>query len=56
LLTACHVHNKVPSKKIKVSQYELWNGRKPSLDYIKLWRCLAFNRVIDPKRTKLGPK
>ena len=25
LLTACHVHNRVPSKKIKVSLYELWN-------------------------------
>ena len=23
LLTACHVHNRIPSKKIKVSQYEL---------------------------------
>ena len=36
LFTACHVHNKVPSKKIKVSPYELWNGRKPNLDYIKV--------------------
>ena len=36
LLTACHVHNRVPSKKIKVSPYELWNGRKPNLDYIKM--------------------
>ena len=36
LLTTCHVHNRVPSKKIKVSPYELWNGRKPNLDYIKV--------------------
>ena len=36
LLTACHVHNRVPSKKIKVSLYELWNGRKPNLNYIKV--------------------
>ena len=35
LLTVCHVHNRVPSKKIKVSPYELWNERKPNLDYIK---------------------
>ena len=53
---ACHVHNKVPSKKIKVSPYELWNGRKPNLDYIKVWGCLAFYRVVDPKRSKLGPR
>ena len=42
LLTTCHVHNKVPFKKIKVSPYELWNGRKPNLDYIKVWECVAF--------------
>ena len=54
LLTACHVHNRVPSKKIKVSPYELWNGRKPNLDYIKVWGYLAFYRVVGPKRTKLG--
>ena len=56
LLTTCHVHNRVPSKKIKVSQYELWNGRKPNLDYIKVWGCLSFYRIVDPKRTKLGPR
>ena len=56
LLTTCHVHNKVPFKKIKVSPYELQNGRKPNLDYIKVQGCLAFYRVVDPKRTKLGPR
>ena len=55
LLIACHVHNRAPSKKIKVSPYEFWNGRKPNLDYIKVWGCLAFYRVIDPK-DKLGPR
>ena len=44
------------SKKIKVSPYKLWNGRKPNLDYIKVWGCLAFYRVVDPKRTKLGSR
>ena len=56
LLTACHVHNRLPSRKIKVSPYELWNGRKPKLDYIKVWGCLAFYRVVDPKIIKLGPR
>ena len=54
LLTACYVHNKVSSKKIKVSPYELWNARKLNLDYIKVWECVvwecvAFCRVVDPK-------
>ena len=56
MLTTCHVHNRVHSKKIKVSPYKLWNGRKPNLDYIKVWGCLAFYRVVDPKRTKLGSR
>ena len=60
-LLTCHVHNRVPFKKIKVSPYELWNGRKPNLDYIKVWECVvwecvAFYRVVDPKRTKLRPR
>lgn len=54
LLTACHIHNRIPSRKTKVSPYELWKGRKPNLNYLRVWGCLAFYRVPDPKRTKLG--
>jgi hypothetical protein len=56
LLTACHVHNRIPSRKFKVSPYELWKGRKPNLGYLRVWGCLVFYRVSDPKRTKLGPR
>ena len=56
MLTACHVHNRVLSKKIQSSPYELWNSRKPNLSYLKLWGCIAYFRVPDPKRTKLGPR
>ena len=56
LLISCHVHNRVSSKKIKVSPYKLWNRRKPNLGYIKVWGCLAFYKVVDSKRTKLGPR
>jgi hypothetical protein len=56
LLTACHVHNRVLSKKIHSSPYELWNGRKPNLNYFKVWGCITYLRIPDPKRTKLGPR
>ena len=56
LLTACHVHNRIPSRNFKVSPYELWKGRKPNLGYLRVWGCLAFYRVTDPKRTKLEPR
>ena len=56
LLTTSNVHNRITSKKFKVSLYELWKGRKPNLPYLRVWGCLAFYRVPDPKRTKLGPR
>ena len=56
LLTACHIHNRIPSRKYKVSPYELWKKRKPNLSYLRVWGCLAFYRVPDPKRMKLGPR
>nr|KAJ0201210.1 hypothetical protein LSAT_V11C600310810 [Lactuca sativa] len=37
LLTACYVHNRITSRVIPTSPYELWKGRKPNLDYLKVW-------------------
>ncbi|KAJ9535862.1 hypothetical protein OSB04_un000976 [Centaurea solstitialis] len=56
LLTACHVHNRVPSKKLKQSPYEIWKERKPNLSYLRVWGCLAYYKAPDPKKTKLGPR
>ena len=33
LKTAAHVLNRVPSKSVPKTPYELWTGRKPSLNY-----------------------
>jgi hypothetical protein len=55
LLTACHVLNRVPHKnKIKITPYELWKGYKPNLGYFRVWGCLAFVRLTNPKRPKIG--
>ena len=56
LLTTCHVYNRIPSKKTKISPCELRKGRKPNLNYLRVWGCLAYYRVPDPKRPKLGPR
>ena len=56
LLTACHVHNRIPSKKTKTSPYEIWKGRKLNLSYLRVWGCIAYYRFPNPKRTKLGPR
>ena len=55
LLTACYILNRVPSKSMHISPYELWNGRKPNLNYFKVWECISYYRVPDHQRTKLGP-
>jgi hypothetical protein len=41
LLTACHIHNRVLSKKSNVSPYEVWNGRKPRITSIRVLFALA---------------
>ncbi|KAJ9557645.1 hypothetical protein OSB04_012259 [Centaurea solstitialis] len=56
LLTACHIHNRITSRVIPTSPYELWKGRKPEIDYMKVWGCVAYYRTPDPKRSKLGDR
>ena len=46
----------MPHKKIKTDTFELWKGYKPNLGYLRVWGCLAFVRLMDPKITKLGKK
>jgi hypothetical protein len=41
-LTAYHIHNRVLlSKKLNVSLYEVWNDRKPNLNYFKVQGCIV---------------
>ena len=56
ILSACYILNRVPLKKIGLSPYELWFNRKPNLKHLKVWGCLAYVRIPDPKRPKLGCK
>ena len=36
ILSACHVLNRVPHKKIRKTSYELWEGRATNLGYLKV--------------------
>ena len=56
VFVACHILNRIPMKKNQISPYELWKGRKPNIKYFKVWRCLAYCKNNDLKRTKLGPR
>jgi len=37
-------------------KYELWTGREPSLNHIRVWGCQAEAKVFNPNTGKLDPK
>ena len=56
VLTATQILNRVPYSKTQIIPYEKWKGRKPNLNYFKVWGCLAKVQVPKPKQVKIGPK
>ncbi|GKA04855.1 retrotransposon protein, putative, ty1-copia subclass [Tanacetum coccineum] len=56
ILTATYLLNKIPRKDKEETPYELWMGRKPSYQYLRVWGCLAKVAVPAPKAQKIGPK
>ena len=44
LETAAFMLNRVPSKSVEKTPYELWFGRVPPLSFLKIWGCEAFVR------------
>ena len=46
--------NRVPSKSIIKTPYEIWTGRKPALSHLRVWRCPTYvKRLVTDK---LGPR
>ncbi|CAL1356033.1 unnamed protein product [Linum trigynum] len=56
ILIATQILNRVPYSKTQTIPYEKWKGKRPNLNYFKVWGCLAKVRVPKPKQVKLGPK
>ena len=42
LETAAFTLNRVPSKSIDKTPYEIWTGKSPSLSFLKIWGFEAF--------------
>ena len=36
----------MPSKSVDKTPYELWNGRKPILSYLRVWGCEAYVKKL----------
>ncbi|VFQ82161.1 unnamed protein product [Cuscuta campestris] len=53
--SAAHTLNRVPSKAVESTPYELWRGRKSSFSYFKIWGCEAYVKRLMTSN-KLEPK
>ena len=56
LKTTIYILNRVPSKSVPKTPYELWTGREPSLNHFRVWGCPAETKVFNPNIRKLDPK
>jgi hypothetical protein len=56
LKTTIHILNRVPSKSVPKTPYELWTGREPSLNHLRAWGCPAEAKVFNPNIGKLDSK
>ena len=56
LKTAMYLQNRVPSKAVQKTPFELWTGRKPSLRHLHVWGCPAEIRYYNPHEKKLDAK
>jgi hypothetical protein len=50
LNTVAHRINRVPSKSIPKTPYELWIGRKPSINYLHIWGCPIEAKIFNTTR------
>jgi hypothetical protein len=56
LKTAIHILNRVPSKSVPKTPYELWTRREPSLNHLRVWGYPAEAKVFNPNIGKLDFK
>ena len=48
LTMAVYILNRVPTKVVPKTPFELWQGWKPSLQHIRVWGCPSEVRVYNP--------
>ena len=46
LETTIYILNKVPSKLVDVTPYEIWTNKTPYLSHMKVWGCPAYVKRI----------
>ena len=56
LKTAAYILNRVPTKAVPKTPFELFKGWKPSLQHVRVWGCPSEVRVYNPHEKKLDPR
>jgi hypothetical protein len=56
LNTVAYILNRVPTKAVSKTPFELFKGRKLSLHHIRVWGCLSEVRIYNPREKKLDPR
>uniref|UniRef100_A0A6N2L229 Retrovirus-related Pol polyprotein from transposon TNT 1-94 n=1 Tax=Salix viminalis TaxID=40686 RepID=A0A6N2L229_SALVM len=56
LKTATYILNRVPSKAVPMTPFELFKGRKPSLRHLHVWGCPAEVKPYNPHEKKLDSR
>ncbi|KAL4340454.1 hypothetical protein GQ457_08G012720 [Hibiscus cannabinus] len=56
LKTAVYILNRVPTKAVPKTPFELFKGWKPSLRHIRVWGCPSEVRIYNPQEKKLDPR
>ena len=54
LKIAMYFLNRVPSKVVSKTPFELWTGRKPNLKHLHIWSCLVEVRIYNLHEKKIG--
>ena len=50
LQTVAYLLNKIPLKSINKTPYEIYNGKKANISYLKIWRCNVYVKHIVSKK------
>jgi hypothetical protein len=56
LKTVIHILNRVPSKSVPKTLYELWTDRKPTINYLQIWVCTIEVRIFNHGHGKLDER
>ena len=56
LKIAVYILNRVPTKAVPKTPFEIWKGWKPSLRHMRVWGCPSEVRIYNPHEKKLDPR